>query len=326
MKQIVYVTYPISKDVEVFLSEHCVVRKWEGNGMIPRELLLREIKNVDGLYTSRNSGGNIDEELLRSTPNLKVISTVSVGYNHFDIEAMNNHNVIGTNTPEVLNETVADLAFALVLSSARRIVELNQYVQDGKWNVNTDYLETYGMDVHSSTLGIIGMGRIGESIARRAKFGFNMDVLYYNRNRKPEAEKIYGAEYCELDVLLSRSDFVVLVTPLTPETFQMIGAREFGLMKKSAIFVNVSRGQTVDEEALIEALRNGDIHGAGLDVFEKEPIDPDNPLLTMKNVVAVPHIGSATAQTEEAMAMRAAENIVAALTGKGPIDCVTGEL
>lgn len=326
MKPTVYVTYPISNEVDNYLSQHCTLRKWEGNGEIPRELLLKEIANVEGLYMSRNTAGVVDEKLLESGPNLKVISTVSVGYNHFDVEAMRKHNVVGTNTPEVLNETVADLAFALILSSARRIVELDRYVQQGNWGPETNYHDTYGQDVHSSTLGIIGMGRIGEAIARRAKFGFNMDVLYYNRNRKPDAEGTYGAEYCDLDSLLTRSDYVVLVTPLTSETFQMIGAREFGLMKKSAIFINVSRGQTVDEAALIDALQNGGIYGAGLDVFEKEPVERDNPLLTMPNVVTVPHIGSATEKTEEAMAMRAAKNIVAVLTGKKAIDCVTGKL
>ncbi|MCZ2260210.1 2-hydroxyacid dehydrogenase [Sporosarcina sp. G11-34] len=323
MKPKVYVTYPISNEVEAFLSKSCDVQKWEGDGEIPRDLLLKEISDVEGLYTSRNTGGVVDEELLINAPNLKVISTVSVGYNHFDVEAMNKHEVIGTNTPEVLDETVADLAFSLILSTARRIVELDRYVKEGNWQSDTKYQETYGKDVHSSTLGIIGMGRIGEAIARRAKFGFNMDVLYYNRNRKPEAEEKFGAEYCDLESLLTHSDFVVLMTPLTPETFQIIGAKEFKLMKESAIFINVSRGQTVDENALIQALENKEIYGAGLDVFELEPVEVDNPLLKMPNVVAVPHIGSATARTEEAMAMRAAENTVAVLTGKEPIDRIS---
>jgi len=166
------------------------------------------------------------------------------------------------------------------------------------------------------------MGRIGEGIARRAKFGFNMNVLYFNRNRKPEAEEKYGAEYCDLPSLLTHADYIVLMTPLTPETFQIIGKEEFNMMKKSAVFINVSRGQTVEEQALIHALQNGEIHGDGLDVFETEPVDQDNPLLQMSNVVTVPHIGSATARTEAAMAMRAAENLIAVLTGKVPIDPV----
>ena len=322
MKPKVYVTYPISEDVREFMTEYCNVKEWKKEGRIPREILLKEVADVDGLYTSGSSGGNIDEELLAHAPRLKVISNVSVGYNNFDVEAMTQRNVIGTNTPYVLDETVADLAFALILSAGRRVVELDRFVKAGNWKSTTNYLETYGKDIHSATIGIIGMGRIGEKIARRAKFGFNMDVLYYNRNRKPEAEEKYGAHYCDLATLLTRSDYVVLMTPLTPETFHLIGEDEFKLMKKSAIFINVSRGQTVDEKALIRALQNGEIYGAGLDVYEKEPVAHDNPLLKMPNVVTVPHIGSATAKTEEAMAMRAAENIVAVLNGGEPKDRV----
>ncbi|MER2089697.1 MAG: D-glycerate dehydrogenase [Sporosarcina sp.] len=311
------------EDVKGFMAEYCDIRQWQGDGRIPRDILLKEIAAVEGLYTAGGSMvGRIDEELLNHAPHLKVISNVSVGYNNFDVEAMNKRNIIGTNTPHVLDETVADLAFALILSTARRITELDRFVKEGSWKPTTNYHEIYGKDVHSTTLGIIGMGRIGEAIARRAKFGFNMDVLYCNRNRKPEAEEKYGAEYCDLTSLLTRSDYIVLMTPLTTETLQLIGEEEFKMMKKSAIFINVSRGQTVDEQALIRALQNGEILGAGLDVFETEPVNLDNPLLQMSNVVTVPHIGSATALTEAAMAMRAAENIVAVLTGKEPIDPV----
>lgn len=322
MKPKVYITYPIKKQVEDFIAEHCTIRKWEGDGRIPQDVLLKEIADVEGLYTSGSMAGNIDEEFLNHAAHLKVISNVSVGYNNFDVEAMNKRNVIGTNTPYVLDETVADLAFALILSTARRIVELDRFVKEGNWNSTTHYSELYGKDVHSTTLGIIGMGRIGEAIARRAKFGFNMDVLYHNRSRKPEAEEKYGAEYCDLQSLLMRSDYVLLMTPLSPETFQIIGKEEFSLMKKSAVFINVSRGQTVDERALIHALENDEIYGAGLDVYEKEPVEVDNALLKMRNVVTVPHIGSATATTEAVMAMRAAENLVAVLTGNEPMDPV----
>ena len=301
-----------------FLEKTCHVYEWKGERRIPRETLLKEIKTVDGLLTTSASGGYIDDELLMHAPRLKVISNVSVGFNNFDIVAMNKRNIIATNTPNILNETVADLAFALILSTSRRIVELDKFVKEGSWNLTSNYQDMYGKDVHSATLGIIGMGRIGEEIARRAKFGFNMNVLYYNRNRKLEAEQKYDARYCNLATLLANSDYVVLVTPLTPETFQLLGEKEFKIMKKSAILINVSRGQTVDEEALIRALQNGEIYGAGLDVFEKEPVEHDNPLLKMTNVVTVPHIGSATAKTEEEMAMRAAENLVAVLTGSEP--------
>ncbi|MCG7336869.1 D-glycerate dehydrogenase [Sporosarcina sp. ACRSM] len=323
MKPKIYVTYPIQAEVEAFLREHCDIRQWQGDGRVPRETLLNEVANIEGLYTGGSTiVGRIDEELLARAPQLKVVSNVSVGYNNFDVEAMEKHQVIGTNTPHVLDETVADLAFGLILSTARRMVELDRFVKEGKWDRTTDYRELFGKDVNGTTIGIIGMGRIGEAIARRAKFGFNMDVLYYNRNRKPEAEAKYSATYCDLETLLTQADYVVLMTPLTPETYHLIGEEQFKLMKKSAVFVNISRGQTVDEVALIRALENGDIHAAGLDVFEQEPVDPQNPLLSMPNVVTVPHIGSATAQTEIAMAMRAAKNLVAVLTGKAPLDPV----
>lgn len=323
MKPKVYATYPLSKRVKEFMTETCNLRMWTGEGRVPQEVLLKEIANVEGLYTSGSTAGRIDEALLNHAPDLKVVSNVSVGYNNFDIEAMRERNIVGTNTPYVLDETVADLAFALILSTARRIVELDQFVKEGKWKATTIYEETYGKDVHSATIGIIGMGRIGEAIARRAKFGFNMDVVYYNRNRRLEAEEKYGARYLDLPNLLAEADYVLLMTPLTPETFHLMGEAEFKLMKKTAIFINVSRGQTVDEQALIQALKNKEIYAAGLDVFEQEPVDPTNPLLKMPNVVTVPHIGSATAKTEEAMAMRAAENLVAVLNGQEPRDTVT---
>ncbi|MDS9473093.1 D-glycerate dehydrogenase [Sporosarcina pasteurii] len=322
MKPKVFLTYPVSEEVENYIAEHCELHKWDGEGRVPEEVLLEEIKNIDGLYTSGSTTGRIDERLLSHAPNLKVVSNVSVGYNNFDVEAMRKRNVIGTNTPHVLNETVADLAFALLLASARRIVELDKFVKAGNWKPTTVYSDTYGKDVHGATLGIIGMGRIGEAIARRAKFGFEMDVLYHNRTRKPDAEKKYEAAYRDLPTLLAESDYVILMTPLTSETFQLIGEEEFKVMKKSAVFINVSRGQTVDEQALIRALKNGEILAAGLDVFEKEPVNADNPLLTLPNVITVPHIGSATAKTEEKMAMRAAENLVAVLTGNQPQDPV----
>nr|WP_280518608.1 D-glycerate dehydrogenase [Lederbergia wuyishanensis] len=310
---------PISADVEKYLSEYCELRKWTGEDRISRNLLLEELKDVDGLLTS---GIRIDEDLLNNAPKLKVVSNVSVGFNNFNVEAMKKFNVIGTNTPYVLDETVADLTFALMLASARRIAELDRLVKDGNWNPTKDDQLFFGIDVHSSTLGIIGMGRIGEAVARRAKFGFDMDVLYYNRNRKPGAEEKYGAEYCDLDSLLKRSDFIVMLTPLTPETEHLIGEREFKLMRNSAFFINVSRGKTVDEQALIRALENKEIYGAGLDVFQKEPVEKDNPLIKMPNVVTVPHIGSATKKTRDAMMMRAAQNIVSVLTGKGALDSV----
>ena len=319
MKPKIYTTIPLSEKVENYIGEYCEIRKWTEDKPIPRDILLEEIKDVVGLYTT---GGSIDGELLRYASNLKIVSNVSVGYNNFDLEAMKKFNVIGTNTPYVLDESVADLAFALILNIARRISELDRMVKEGQWGKSKDDKEFFGVDVNSTKLGIIGMGRIGKALARRAKFGFNMDVLYYNRNRKPDVEEEYGVKYADLESLLEQSDFVVLLTPLTPETYHLIGEKEFTLMKKSAFFINLSRGQTVDEQALISALQNSEIKGAGLDVFTKEPVEPENPLLQFNNVVVTPHIGSATERTREDMAMRAAQNLVAVVTGKDPIDRV----
>ncbi|GIN20894.1 MAG TPA: D-glycerate dehydrogenase [Bacillus bacterium] len=315
MKPKVYVSQPIAQEVKDYLAQYCDVKVWDQKELIKREDLLKEIADVDGLITS---GRKITENLLNHAPNLKVVSNISVGYNNFDIEVMKKRNIIGTNTPGVLDETVADLAFGLILASARRIVELDQFVKAGKWEPTSGDDPFIGTDVHSATLGIIGMGRIGEAIARRGKLGFNMDVLYYNRNRKPEAEEELGVKYSDLEPLLKQSDFVLLMTPLTPETQGMIGEKEFKLMKKSAIFINVSRGQTIDEQALIQALENKEIHAAALDVFAQEPVNKDNPLLKMPNVVTTPHIGSASRKTTDAMAMKAAKNMVAALTGEEP--------
>lgn len=315
MKPKVYVSQPIAQEVKDYLAQYCDFKVWEYEEPIKREDLLKEIAEVDGLITS---GRRITENLMNHAPNLKVVSNLSVGYNNFDLEAMKSRNVIGTNTPDVLDETVADLAFGLILTSARRIAELDHFVKAGKWNPTSGDGPFLGVDVYGATLGIIGMGRIGEAIARRARLGFNMDVLYYNRNQKPEVEEELGVKYSDLELLLQQSDFVLLMTPLTPETKGMIGEKEFKLMKKSAIFINVSRGQTIDEQALIKALENKEIHAAALDVFEQEPVNKDNPLLKMSNVVTTPHIGSASRKTTDAMAMKAARNMVAALSGKEP--------
>ncbi|MGE6613291.1 2-hydroxyacid dehydrogenase [Peribacillus sp. NPDC076916] len=308
----VYIARPVPPEVEAFISKYCQYEKWNGPEPITRSQLLKEISDVEGLLIT---GEKIDDELLDHAPCLKTVSNISVGYNNFDLEAMKKRSIIGTNTPDVLNETVADLALALMLSTARRIPELDKLVKDGKWGKKGDE-PLFGVDVHGKTLGIIGMGRIGESIARRCKFGFNMEVLYYNRRRKPEVEETLSTTYSSLEHLLRESDFVLLMVPYTPETRHLLGREQFALMKKSAIFINTSRGQTVDEKALIEALQNKEILAAGLDVFEQEPVSPDNPLLAMPNVVTLPHIGSATYQTRFDMAMLAAKNIVAAVSGR----------
>ncbi|MGM8213211.1 2-hydroxyacid dehydrogenase [Virgibacillus sp. W0430] len=267
----------------------------------------------------------VDEELLEKAPHLKVVSNVSVGYNNLDIDALTKRNIMATNTPDVLTDTVADTIFGILLSAARRIPELDHFVKSRKW---TEALEPehFGVDVHHKTLGIIGMGRIGQAIAQRANHGFNMDILYHSRSRKKDAEEKYNATYCSLDNLLSKADFIVLITPLTKETEGMIGRREFEKMKENAIFINGSRGKTIVEKDLIEALRNGEIAAAGLDVFEQEPVNHDNPLLDMKNVVTLPHIGSSTFETELAMSKLAAKNLEAGLKGEMPPTLINKEV
>jgi glyoxylate/hydroxypyruvate/2-ketogluconate reductase len=305
----VFISRPIPADVEDYIGKFCDYEIWNSKEIIPKSELFLKLKDKDGLLLS---GIEVNEEMLSLAPNLRVISTATVGYDHFDTKAMKTRNIIGTNTPHVLDDTVADLIIGLILSAARRIPELDKYVKDGKW-ISLDERPLYGVDVHHSTIGIIGMGRIGEVVAKRAKFGFDAKVIYYNRNRKPDVENSIGVEYCELNRLLESADFIVLMTPYTSDTYHLIDFEEFSLMKNTAIFINASRGQTVNEEALIEALQNKKILGAGLDVYEQEPISPSNPLLKIPNAVTVPHIGSATEKTAHDMAMLAAENLVKAL-------------
>ena len=314
----VFVAKRLPKEALDYLAGHCEVDVWEGPEPPAREELKKRAADAEGLIVF---GSPIDGDLLDAAPNLRVVANCSVGYNNFDLAAMKRRGIIGTNTPGVLDETVADLTFALILGTARRVAELDRYVRGGRWKRGDEEI-LYGIDVHHATLGIVGMGRIGEAVARRAKFGFSMEVVYHNRRRKPGAEAELGVEYLPLDELLRRSDFVVVLVPLTPETEKLIGREQFALMKPTAIFINVSRGPTVDEEALAEALEQGRIRGAGLDVFVQEPVPADHPLLRFPNVLVLPHIGSATAKTRFDMAMLAARNLVDALEGRLPPNVV----
>lgn len=314
----VFITKPIPKEAEAYISQYCDYEIWSSDKKISREYLIEKLSDIDGLLTT---GFKIDEELLSNAPNLKVVSNISVGYNNFDINAMKSKKVLGTNTPNVLNETVSDLVFALMLSAARRTPELDLYVKQGKWKKD-DGNVLFGVDVHHATLGIIGMGRIGEFIAKKAKLGFDMNILYYDKYKKASIEESIGIKYAELETLLKESDYVVLMIPLTKDTYQLINYKEFEIMKKSAIFINTSRGETVNEEALIDALKNKKILAAGLDVYNTEPINMDNPLLKLSNVVTTPHIGSATEKTRFDMAMLAAKNLVKAVMGEVPPNIV----
>jgi len=302
----------------------------EATGLIPRDFTLdynnSEVPLSKAELVSRLNGkdglichviSTIDEEVLASAPTLKVVANVAVGYNNIDVAAARRRGVIVTNTPDVLTETTADFAWTLLMATARRVVEADHYARSGRWTAwKWDLL--WGADVHGTTLGIVGFGRIGRAVARRA-LGFNMRVLYHDAVRADAAvERELSATATDLETLLREADFVTLHTNLTPETRHLIGERTLRLMRKSAIIVNAARGPIVDEAVLAQALREGWIAGAGLDVFEEEPrIHPD--LLPLQNVVLAPHIASASRDTRVAMATLAVRNCVAVLEGKAPM-------
>jgi len=263
----------------------------------------------------------LDAPMLDLAPNLQAIASVSVGVDNYDIDYLTERRILLTNTPDVLTETTADTGFALILATARRVVELANLVRAGGWQQSIGP-KHFGSDVHGKTLGIIGMGRIGEALAQRGHFGFGMPVIYHSHSAKPAVEQRFNARYCSLEALLQQADFVCLTLPLTAETQGLIDAQAFARMRPETIFINISRGKVVDESALIDALRNGQIRAAGLDVFEREPLSADSPLLQMDNVVATPHMGSATHETREAMARCAVDNLLAALAGERPVNLV----
>ena len=309
MKPILFITQKLPEQAVADLHEVYEVRMWpEEEQNAPREKLLEEATQAQALWTML--GDEVDRELLEAAPNLKIVANLAVGYNNIDLDAAREHKVFVTNTPDVLTETTADLTFSLMLATARRLVEAEKTVRNGEWQAWTPMGMT-GQNVYGTTLGIIGMGRIGEAVCRRAQ-GFNMEVIYHNRTRR----SLEDAVYAELDDLLKRSDFVVILAPLTEQTKGMIGKRELSLMKDSAILVNCGRGGIVDEQALYDSLKNKEIWGAGLDVFEQEPLPLDHPLQTLDNLTVTPHIGSATVQTRFAMMELNREALIASANHK----------
>lgn len=280
---------------------------------------LRETQGIIG------SSLLITDELLEASPALKVIATISVGYDHLPVDELTRRGILVCNTPDVLTETTADTGFALIMATARRVVELANWVKANQWQQSLGPA-LFGSDVHGKTLGMVGFGRIGQAVAKRGALGFGMRILYSNASPKPDLEQALGAQRSELNALLAESDFVCLTVPLTADTEHLIGAAELARMKPSAILVNIARGKVVDEPALIEALQQGVIKAAGLDVFTQEPLAHDSALLQMTNVVALPHIGSATHETRDAMAQRAVDNIRMALQGQRPISLVNEEV
>ncbi|MBH3361870.1 2-hydroxyacid dehydrogenase [Pseudomonas sp. URMO17WK12:I11] len=278
---------------------------------------------LPGAHGLLGASVRLDASLLDLAPELEVISSVSVGVDNYDIADLDRRGIMLTNTPDVLTETTADTGFALILATARRVVELANWVRDGHWRSGLGPAQ-FGSDVHGKTLGIVGMGRIGEALARRAAAGFGMQVIYHSQRPKPDVEARYGARRFALDELLAQADFVCLTVPLSAATEGLIGRGELALMKPEAILINISRGRVVDEQALIDALETRRIRGAGLDVFVQEPLAADSPLLRLDNVVATPHIGSATEETRQAMARCAVDNLLAALAGRRPANAVNG--
>ncbi|GIO05449.1 D-glycerate dehydrogenase [Brevibacillus reuszeri] len=314
----VFVTRKLTDEVIAMLEAVATVEQWTEDYPIPREMLLTKVEQTDAVLTMLTE--RIDEELLTRAKHLRIVANMAVGYDNIDLAACKRHGVIVTNTPDVLTEATADLAFALLMATGRRVTEANRFLLNGEWTSWSPMLLA-GQDVFGTTLGIIGMGRIGEAVARRAK-GFGMRIVYHNRSRKHGAEEETGAEWAELEGLLQESDYVLLLTPLTEATRLLMGEKQFALMKETAVFINVSRGGTVDETALYNALVEKKIWAAGLDVFQVEPVPLDNPLLRLPNVVALPHIGSATIQTRTEMAKLAAANIAHVLKGEEPLTAI----
>ena len=318
----VLVARAIFPDLLAKLEESFEVRSNQADQVLTAEELQKELESVAGALVTGSE--RIDAAALAHAKNLKIVANISVGYNNFDVPAITAAGVMATNTPDVLTDTTADFGFALLMATARRITESEHWVRGGHWDKWSIVHNPLGMDLHHSTIGIIGMGRIGQGIAKRA-LGFGMKVIYHNRNRLSEVdEKACGASYVSKEELLCTADHVVLVLPYTPENHHTIGAKEIALMKPTATLVNIARGGIVDDMALAQALKDKKIFAAGLDVFEGEPkVNPE--LLKLSNVVLAPHIASATEQTRRARIDLAVENLRAALAGKKPPSLINTE-
>ncbi len=319
----IFVTRRIPQEGLEILKRCCQVEVSDYDGVIPRSLLLEKVKDTDGLLVLLTD--MIDKKVIVAAgKKLRVISNYAVGYNNIDVVEATKRGIMVTNTPGVLTETTADLAWALLMCIGRRIVEGDKLVRVGKFR-GWEPMLLLGTDIHESTLGLIGFGRIGQAMARRAK-GFNLKVIYYDREPVPPIiEKELGASYVSFDELLRKSDFISVHVPLTEETFHLIGQEEFSMMKKESYLINTARGPIIDEKALVKALKGGVIRGAALDVFENEPAI-EQELMNMDNVVIVPHIGSASYRTRTKMAIMAAKNLISALRGERPEFLVNPEV
>ena len=313
MKQKVVVFSQIDTDIQNKLEQNYQVSYIQPKLGDVNQQLLQQVQDADGMI---GAGRLLNRDNLASATRLKIISSVSVGYDNYELDYLNEKKIYLSHTPHVLTETTADLAFTLLMSAARKVAYLDQWTKQGQWQRTVGEAQ-FGMDIFGKTLGIIGLGHIGAAIARRGFYGFNMNILYHNRREKPELAQGLNAQYCQLDELLQRSDFVVVAVDLNADSKALIAAAELTKMQPHAVLVNISRGSVIDEQALIAALKAKQIFAAGLDVYQKEPLK-ESELFQLDNVVTLPHVGSATAATRKKMAELAYQNLVDALEGRLP--------
>ncbi|UCE29682.1 MAG: D-glycerate dehydrogenase [Candidatus Bathyarchaeota archaeon] len=322
-KHRVFVTRQIPERGLQIIEDRFETEVWADLAPPSKQVIVEKAAKVDALASLLTD--KIDSEVFDAAPNLKIVAQFAVGYDNIDVREATRRGIFVTNTPGVLTETTADFAWALLMAVARRVVKADNYIRSGHWEVGWHPTMILGRDIYRATLGIVGLGRIGAAVARRAK-GFNMKILYYDVMQNPDLEKELGLKFTDLDTLLRKADFVSIHVPLMKETHHLIDERRLKLMKKKAFLVNNSRGLVVDEKALYKALRGGNIAGAAMDVFEQEPIALDNPLLTLDNVVVAPHISSASVETRSRMAEMVAENLVEFFGGKIPPNLVNRDV
>ena len=313
MKQKVVVFSQIDTDIQNKLEQNYQVSYIQPKLGDVNQQLLQQVQDADGMI---GAGRLLNRDNLASVTRLKIISSVSVGYDNYELDYLNEKKIYLSHTPHVLTETTADLTFTLLMSAARKAAYLDQWTKQGQWQRTVGEAQ-FGMDIFGKTLGIIGLGHIGAAIARRGFYGFNMNILYHNRREKPELAQGLNAKYCQLEELLQRSDFVVVAVDLNADSKALIATAELAKMQSHAVLVNISRGSVIDEQALISALKAKQVFAAGLDVYQKEPLK-ESELFQLDNVVTLPHVGSATAATRKKMAELAYQNLVDALEGRVP--------
>ena len=319
----IYVTRKLPERGLQIIRKHFDMEVWPEYAPPPKKTIIEKAKNVDALATLLSD--KIDAEVFNAAPRLKIVSQLAVGFDNIDIPEATKRGIYVTNTPEVLTDTTADFAWALLMALARRVIEADKYVRTGQWKVGWHPDMMAGRDIYNATIGVVGAGRIGYAVAKRAT-GFSMRILFYDVVPRPEIEKDFGAKKVDLDTLLRESDFVSIHVPLMKETQHLINEQKLKLMKKTAYLINNSRGPVVDEKALYKALKEGWIAGAGLDVFEQEPTPADNPLLKLDNVAVAPHISSASIETRSKMGEMVAENLVAFFEGKKPPNLLNADV